>query len=932
MTKKHSTKKALMLSILSLVLCFSMLVGTTFAWFTDSVTSANNIIKSGNLDVELYYQAEGQTDWTKVTENTNVFKADTLWEPGHTEVVKLKVVNEGTLALKYHLGVNVASEIGSVNVNDEAFKLSDFIKFGIVDGAQTYTRDQAIAAVDATATALKTAYNSGTTALEAKNDGNTDEKIVTMVVYMPTTVGNEANAKTGAAVPTINLGINLYATQMTAESDSFNDQYDKDAWHPDMEVTTAADLQAALNNGVTNIALADDIDLEEPIVIPAPAASTYSLRRNANAVVINLNGKKITSNLTSGRAILVQGAAEIKNGTITTTNGVGAIYATGKSASLILTDMTVAVTGTGTNKEWILTAVGAAGGAKVVINNGTYSAEKGYGLVVSTSGADVTINDGIFTTEGTTQSAAVRFDSGWDNSKVYTKAVINGGVFNAPEGGFAFTANNAYGKDITINGGTFNGELDSSYQDNGVIINGGTFNKPILQGGGHQDRYLIKGGTFAHNPGKVAEGYEAKQNTDGSYSVVINGKTLTDSVQVPNAEVYVPAGTYTFPSNVAEGVVINCAPGTVFTGKTGLNLPSATVIGATFKNEDIAVSGTINGTFQNCTFEGSEALRWCYSTEGETVVFENCVIKTDFRGFHFDGMNGNVIFRNCEINGFNAYGGTGTITFEGCTFGNDESKYNGLNGYSNTVLKDCEFNFVSGKTNFIDMEGIGNTLTINNCTATLDGEEANVLDFVGGSKLNQNTLIVDGMQCALNTDQLVAAINAGAKAVILAEGDYALRFTNNTNFNLNDMTIKGLGDVNLAISSTEAWYGRVQGSNVTFENIHFTSSVGATGEATYNNCVFDDWTICASSNKEETTFNNCTINGCLNTSTDLSSGDVFVKNCEIAKAEYSGSMTMNFVDCQIGEIIIWNANTNLTNCKVTKLDDSNVTTATVTIK
>jgi hypothetical protein len=183
-----------------------------------------------------------------------------------------------------------------------------------------------------------------------------------------------------------------------------------------------------------------------------------------------------------------------------------------------------------------------------------------------------------------------------------------------------------------------------------------------------------------------------------------------------------------------------------------------------------------------------------------------------------------------------------------------------------------------------------------------------------------------------NSAQLDDAIQAGAKAVVLAEGEYALRFTNNTNFNLNDMTIKGLGDVNLAISSSEAWYGRVQGSNVTFENIHFTSSVGATGKATYNNCTFDSWAICASSNKEETTFNNCTINGCLNTSTDFSSGDVFVKNCEIAKAEYSGSMTMNFVDCQIDEIIIWNANTNLTNCEVTKLDKSNVTTATVTIK
>ena len=185
---------------------------------------------------------------------------------------------------------------------------------------------------------------------------------------------------------------------------------------------------------------------------------------------------------------------------------------------------------------------------------------------------------------------------------------------------------------------------------------------------------------------------------------------------------------------------------------------------------------------------------------------------------------------------------------------------------------------------------------------------------------------------ATNNAQLNEAIQAGAKAVVLAEGNYALHFTNNTNFNLNDMTIEGLGNVNLSISSSEAWYGRVQGSNVTFENIHFTSSVGATGKATYNNCTFDDWTICASSNNEETTFNNCTINGCLNTSTDLSSGDVFVNNCEIAKAEYSGSMTMNFVNCQIGEIIIWNADTNLTNCQVTTLDTSNVTNATVTIK
>ena len=97
--------------------------------------------------------------------------------------------------------------------------------------------------------------------------------------------------------------------------------------------------------------------------------------------------------------------------------------------------------------------------------------------------------------------------------------------------------------------------------------------------------------------------------------------------------------------------------------------------------------------------------------------------------------------QDCEINGFNAYSGAGTMTFEGCTFGCDASNYNGLNIYSNTVLKNCTFGYVSGKTNFIDMEGTGKTLTIINCTATLDGAAAEVSDFVGGSKLANNTVI-----------------------------------------------------------------------------------------------------------------------------------------------------------------------------------------------
>jgi len=223
MTNRKTTRRALFMSVISLMLCCAMLVGTTFAWFTDEVTSVNNIIKAGNLDVELYYQVEGQTDWTKVGTDTNVFKKDTLWEPGHTEVVKLKVVNEGTLALKYNLGVKIDKELGSVNVNGAEFKLSDHIKYGVVEGGQTYTRDQAVAAVEASATKLNTAY--------AKNGQLTagSEVVVTVVVYMPTTVGNEANYGKGKDVPTIELGLNLFATQVENESDSFGTDYDKNA-------------------------------------------------------------------------------------------------------------------------------------------------------------------------------------------------------------------------------------------------------------------------------------------------------------------------------------------------------------------------------------------------------------------------------------------------------------------------------------------------------------------------------------------------------------------------------------------------------------------------------------------------------------------------------------------------------------------------------
>ena len=250
MTKQKSTKRALLMSALSLLMCVSMLIGSTFAWFTDSVTSNNNIIKSGNLDVELeYYDGDS---WEKVTATTNVFEENTLWEPGHTEVVYLKVSNLGTLALKYNLGINIVNEVESVNVAGEALRLSDYIVFDAIEDVDTPYADRA--AARAAVTEADVAKLSAGYTLPGEILAGEPAEYVALVVYMPESTGNEANYRTGEVAPEITLGINLMATQMTAEIDSFNNQYDAGAMFtgvPAARVTKLAKMPTVNNGTVT---------------------------------------------------------------------------------------------------------------------------------------------------------------------------------------------------------------------------------------------------------------------------------------------------------------------------------------------------------------------------------------------------------------------------------------------------------------------------------------------------------------------------------------------------------------------------------------------------------------------------------------------------------------------------------------------------------
>ena len=222
------TKKALLMSVLSMVLCVAMLVGMTFAWFTDTASTGVNKIQAGKLDVELMYSTN-MTDWHEATDQTKLFDDNALWEPGYTQVVYLKVVNKGNLALKYEAGFskNYTSNRGR-NVNGDWYRVDNYLKIGTAEPETAYaSREDVWSAIAATEKTLAkdVMLTDGWITLNPKKES----KPFAVAIYMPTSVGNEANASKARPSSVSGLGIEVHATQATVESDSFDTTYDENA-------------------------------------------------------------------------------------------------------------------------------------------------------------------------------------------------------------------------------------------------------------------------------------------------------------------------------------------------------------------------------------------------------------------------------------------------------------------------------------------------------------------------------------------------------------------------------------------------------------------------------------------------------------------------------------------------------------------------------
>ena len=262
--RKNAAKHALLMSVISLLLCVSMLVGTTFAWFTDEVTSSNNKIQSGTLQVDLELLGEDGEFKSIKESKTPIFYYD-LWEPGYTDVKVLKIENEGTLALKWYAKFQSASALSKLAEVIDVYVLASETKLAAPDdrNLEGYTRVGTVADFVDTieSTTNGTLYPAGT-------ESQASVAYLGIALKMQESAGNEYQGLELGA-----FDIQIVATQETYEPDSFNNQYDKDAQYPMIGNTTK-------DEGIVTTVRADNVEIAIPAEAPAGNYSIVITNKN----------------------------------------------------------------------------------------------------------------------------------------------------------------------------------------------------------------------------------------------------------------------------------------------------------------------------------------------------------------------------------------------------------------------------------------------------------------------------------------------------------------------------------------------------------------------------------------------------------------------------------------------------------------------------
>ena len=471
MTRTKSTKRALLLSALSLLACVSMLIGSTFAWFTDSVESLNNKIVSGNLDVEMYNALQNDlTDDTKV-KDAGLFEEITYWEPGVVAYENLTIANEGTLALRYALNINFDNE-NTLN----GYGLSDKLQVAFVPGglADGLSRDAVVAAANKAGLDPMESFNKEGKLLPEKHDhitmiDKTDipAKYVTyaIVIYWePSADDNNWNANNGQTTSDgkalhIDLGVNLFATQLVAENDSFGPDYDTEAQYL---------IQAGQTESFENETLAGEVQNNGTVTI-------------TGAEMIN-----------AGPVLRNNGDATVKDTTMKNEGATNYLsYSSGENSVTVFENVDATSNGGGLDIR----------DGEAIFKSGsvtTNSTATGSRHVFYVAGAKLTIEDGNFTFNPTNLTRKGFYVGAYNGSEV----IIKGGNFGKPSTRSSSSASTNY--------------KTGFYADSTSSI-------------------TIYGGTFKFDPTNwVADGYIATKDADGTYTVV-KGATVATVTDLKDA-------------------------------------------------------------------------------------------------------------------------------------------------------------------------------------------------------------------------------------------------------------------------------------------------------------------------------------------------------------------------------------------------------------
>ena len=428
MTNRKSTKRALLGSVVAMVLCLAMLVGATFAWFTDTASTGVNKIQAGNLDVQLVDEngnsLEGKTLEFKKAANAAEGEA-VLWEPGCTyELPAVYVKNNGNLALKYKVTIT--------GINGSA-KLNDVIDWTINDA--DLSADHSLAA------------------------GATSEAL-TIKGHMKESAGNEYMNESIDGI-----AITVAATQDTVENDSFGNTYDKDAEYPIVAMDT---LQELINNATEPVSAKLEGNIAGSLTVP-----------QGKDVTLDLNGFTLTGG--DSHAILNHGTLCIKD-----SSGNGKIVAS-KANTSALRNAAVCVIDGGTftraagvdNKWHTVENFGTMtfNGGKVIAEDGqSFAIVNGWNYIdPGEQKATMTINNiemkagpnglkncagGTLTMNGGTLHCTGFWGLSNDSTGVATinggaKMEINGGTFTGPQGSLYVQH---YAHDTVVKGGSYQNE------------------------------------------------------------------------------------------------------------------------------------------------------------------------------------------------------------------------------------------------------------------------------------------------------------------------------------------------------------------------------------------------------------------------------------------------------------------------------------------